>query len=144
MRFLLLLALLVPAFAQKPGDEAAVRDVVRRYVDAREARDAKAIGALFTADADQLVSSGVWRKGHDEVVRGTLASSEATGGKRTIAVESVRFLDANVAIADGRYEISGTNAGATRKMWTSIVCIRKPDGWHIAAIRNMLPAPPAR
>lgn len=143
MRFLLMLALVAPAFAQQP-DEAAVRDVVRRYVDAREARDAKAIAALFTADADQLVSSGVWRKGHDAVVRGTLASSEATGGKRTIAVESVRFLSPEVAIADGRYEISGTNAGNTRRMWTSIICVRRPGGWRIAAIRNMLPAPPAR
>jgi uncharacterized protein (TIGR02246 family) len=141
MRFLLAVLLLAPAFAQKPADEAAVRDVVRRYVDARDHRDAKATEALFTADADQLVSSGVWRKGREEVVRGTMASSEAAGGKRTIAVESVRFLSADVAIADGRYEIAGQEA---RKMWTSIICVRKPEGWRIAAIRNMLPAPPAR
>ena len=135
MRFLLVLLTVAAALAQ--GPEAAVRDVVRRYVDAREARDAKAIGALFTADADQLVSSGVWRRGHDEVVRGTLASSEANAGQRTIAVESVRLLAPDVAIADGRYEISGPE---TRKMWTSIVCVRKNGEWKIAAIRNMLPA----
>jgi uncharacterized protein (TIGR02246 family) len=129
------------AFAQKPADEGAVRDVVKRYVDAREARDPKAIESLFTADADQLVSSGVWRKGREEVVKGTMASSEAAGGKRTITVESVRWLSPDVAIADGRYEIAGPE---TRKMWTSIVVVRKPEGWRIAAIRNMLPAPPAR
>jgi uncharacterized protein (TIGR02246 family) len=139
-----LLLAIAPVFAQKPADEAAIRDVVKRYVDAREQRDAKAVAALFTADADQLVSSGQWRKGHDDVVKGTLASSEATGGKRTIAVESVRFLSPDVAIADGRYVISGTAAGETRRMWTSIICARKPEGWRIAAIRNMLPAPPAR
>ena len=38
--------------------DAAIHDLVRRYVAAREARDPKAIEALFTADADQLVSSG--------------------------------------------------------------------------------------
>jgi len=47
----------------------------------------------------------------------------------------------DVAIADGRYEIAGQEA---RKMWTSIICVRKPEAWRIAAIRNMLPAPPAR
>jgi uncharacterized protein (TIGR02246 family) len=141
MRFLLILLLAAPAFAQKNAEEAAVREVVRRYVDAREARDPKAIAALFADDADQLVSSGQWRKGREEVVRGTLASSEAAGGKRTIAVESVRFLAPDVAIADGRYEISG--AAETRKMWTAIVCVRKTGEWRIAAIRNMLPAPPA-
>ncbi|HKE23874.1 MAG TPA: SgcJ/EcaC family oxidoreductase [Bryobacteraceae bacterium] len=130
--------------AQPPRDEASVRDVVARYVAAREHSDEKAIAALFTADADQLVSSGEWRKGRAEVVRGTLASSQATGGTRSITVESVRFLSPDVALADGRYEIAGTNAGQTRKMWTAILVIRTPEGWRISAIRNMLPAPPAR
>ncbi len=138
MRFVLLASLLTSAvWAQKPADEAAVRDVVKRYVDARDAKDPKATEALFTADADQLVSSGVWRKGREEVVKGTMASSEASGGKRTISIESVRWLSSDVAIADGRYEITGPE---TRKMWTSIVIVRKPEGWRIAAIRNMLPA----
>ena len=132
---------IAPLFAQKPADEAAIRDVVKHYVDAREERDPKAVEALFTTDSDQLVSSGEWRKGRDEVVKGTLASSQASGGKRTITVESVRFLSPDVAIADGRYEISGTAGGESRKMWTSIICARKPQGWRIAAIRNMLPAP---
>ena len=139
MRLLLILCIFVvaPAHAQKPADEAAVRDVVKRYVDARDAKDPKATGSLFTADADQLVSSGVWRRGREEVVKGTMASSEASGGKRTITVETVRWFSPDVAIADGRYEIAGPEP---RKMWTSIVIVRKPEGWRIAAIRNMLPA----
>ena len=134
--------LAAPLFAQGP-DEAAIRDVVKKYVDAREQQDPKAVEALFTADADQLVSSGEWRKGRSEVVKGTLASSQNTGGKRTITVESVRFLGPGIAIADGRYEIAGMAGGATRKMWTTLVMRRGPDGWRIAAIRNMLPAAPA-
>ena len=143
MRTLALLLAVLPLAAQKPADETAVRDLVARYVDAREHPDAKAIEALFTADADQLVSSGEWRKGREAVVRGTLASSESTGGHRTITVESVRFLAPGAAIADGRYEISGLAGGQARHMWTSIVCVRTPAGWRIAAIRNMLPAAPA-
>jgi uncharacterized protein (TIGR02246 family) len=126
--------------AQSPSpDEAAVREVVAKYVDVRERKDAKAAGELFTADADQLVSTGEWRKGRADVVRGTMASSQANAGKRTITVETVRFLSSSVAIADGRYEIAG--AAESRKMWTTIVLAREADGWKIAAIRNMLPAP---
>jgi uncharacterized protein (TIGR02246 family) len=126
------------AFGQSPaGDEAVIREVVRKYVDARENRDAKVTEALFTNDADQLVSSGEWRKGREEVVRGTMASSASNQGKRTITVVSVRFLTADVALADGRYEIGGAES---RKMWTSLVLKRAPDGWRISAIRNMLPA----
>ena len=74
------------------ADEAAVRGAVQKYMDARDQRDATALAALFTSDVDQLVSSGEWRKGREAVVKGTLGSSQNTGGKRTIIVESVRFL----------------------------------------------------
>ena len=147
MRFLTLLALLtvVPSVPQAPGaakDEGAVREVVKRYIDARDRSDPKAIEALFTEDADQLTSSGQWRRGRGEVVKGTMASSQQTGGTRTITIETVRFPAPGVALADGRYEISGLAGGATRRMWTSFVLTGSEGGWRIAAIRNMLPAQP--
>jgi uncharacterized protein (TIGR02246 family) len=124
-------------------EEAAIRDLVGRYVAAREARDRLAIEALFTPDADQLVSSGEWRRGRDAVVAGTLASSASTGGTRAVAVETVRMLGPDTAVADGRYEISGLAGGATRRMWTSFLVVRQDGAWRISGIRNMLPAPAA-
>ena len=135
-------ASLLAQTAPRPDDEAAVRKVVDQYVAAREKSDEAAIAALFTADADQLVSSGEWRKGRSEVVRGTLASSQSSGGTRTITVESIRFLTKDSALADGRYEIAGLAGGQSRRMWTTLILSRTADGWRIAAIRNMLPAPP--
>lgn len=131
-------------------DEAAIRAIVARYVEAREKRDATLLAALFTADADQLVTTGEWRKGRDNVVRGGLASSQANPGARQIAVEVVRFVAPGVAIADGRYEITEVNAAAPRRMRTTFVLVRGAAGttansdWRIAAIRNMAPADPAR
>jgi uncharacterized protein (TIGR02246 family) len=147
MRFTALLIFSGALFAQAPAsrsaDESAVRQIVQKYMDAREAENPKAIESLFTSDADQLVSSGEWRKGRAEVVKGTMASSRNSGGKRTISVESVRFLAPGVALADGRYELTGLAGGETRRMWTTLIVTRASDGWRIAAIRNMLPAPPA-
>jgi uncharacterized protein (TIGR02246 family) len=131
-----------PAGSRRP-DEDAVRAVVRQYVDAREARNPKAVAALFTADSDQLVSSGEWRVGRDDVVSGSLASSAQSAGKRTIDVERVRFVSSDVAIADGRYSITGLGEGNDRRMWSTFVMVKDADGWKIAAIRNMLPAAPA-
>lgn len=139
----ILAATQAPAPARPSGDETAIRAVVAQYLAAREHRDPQAVGALFTDDADQLVSSGEWRRGRDEVVKGTLASSDRTGGTRTIAIETVRFPKPDVAIADGRYELTGGQEG-TRRMWTSFVLIKDGTAWRIAAIRNMLPAPPAK
>jgi uncharacterized protein (TIGR02246 family) len=140
---LLLIALVFTgATARAAGEEAAVREVVQKYMDAREHQDVHALEMLFTRDADQLVSSGEWRKGRTEVVQGTLASSQNSGGKRTITVESVRFLSPEIALADGLYTLAGLAGGQSRKMWTTLVLTRASDGWHITAIRNMLPAAP--
>ena len=125
--------------ASLSADERAVRDIVRRYVDARERRDAAALTALFTADADQFTTSGEWRKGRDAIVKGGLASSQQNPGTRTIKVETVRFVAPDLAIADGPYVITGGAEAGTRPMWTTIVATRTPEGWRIAAIRNALP-----
>lgn len=147
MKFLFVLAVASALFAQSvsndASDEGAIRGVVKKYVDAREHLDAAAIQSLFTADADQLVSSGEWRKGRATVVRGAMASSRRTGGTRSIIVESIRFPAPGVAIADGRYDLSGLTGGTTRHMWTTFVLVRGSAGWQITAIRNMLPAAPA-
>src|SRR5262245_65977775 len=128
--------------AASAADETAVRAVVQKYVDAREARDPRAIEALFTEDADQLVSDGTWRRGRDTLVRGMLESSRRNPARRSITVESVRFLSPDVALVDGRYIQQGAERGKDRAMWTTITSKRVADGWRIAAIRNMLPTLP--
>jgi uncharacterized protein (TIGR02246 family) len=134
----------MPLVAQEPAapsaDEAAVRAVVQKYVNAREAKDPKAIEALFMEDADQLVSNGTWRRGRDTLVRGMLESSRRNPARRSITVESVRFLAPEVALVDGCYIQKGAEGGKDRQMWTSITLKRVAGGWRIAAIRNMLPS----
>jgi len=143
LRLLILSFALVPSVlmaaqqANPAADEAAVREVIRRYENARDAKDPKAIEALFTADADQHTTAAEWRRGRAQVVTGSLGSSNQNPGDRTITVTSVRFITPDVAIADGPYEI--TTAGAVRRMWTSIVVKREAGAWRIAAIRNMMP-----
>jgi uncharacterized protein (TIGR02246 family) len=130
-------------FGQQPAnrseDETAVREVVRKYMNARERRDAAAIEALFTSDADQQTTSGEWRRGRAQIVPGTLESSRRNSGTRAISVESVRFLTPDVALADGPYEIGAPEGGGVRRMWTTIVLTRASGAWRIAAIRNMVP-----
>ena len=122
-------------------DSEAIKTLVGQYAAARESRDPQAIRKLFTDDADQLVSSGTWRRGREALVGGMLGSSRRNPGTRTLTVETVRFAAPGVAVADARYVIAGSDGAADRKMWSTFVCLRTDDGWRIAAIRNMLPAP---
>jgi len=63
------------AGAQPPGsgDESAVRAVIDGYVNARDARDARALQALLTADADQYTTGGDWRRGRTVLLDGMAA-----------------------------------------------------------------------
>ena len=150
MRKYLAIALLAAAplaFAQsgdRAADETAIRKIIQAFLDTREANDAAALGALLTADVDQQQTSGNTRRGRDEVVSGSLATQQATGGKRTITVESLRFVGADVAIADGRYDSTGRADGTDQRMLTSMVLRREGGAWKIAAIRNMIPTAPQR
>ncbi len=136
-----LAAVAATAATSNAADDDAIKDLVARYATARESRDAEAIRRLFTEDADQLVSSGVWRKGRETLVEGMLGSSRRNPGSRTLTVETVRFPTPEVAVADARYVIKGTDGNPDRRMWSTFLCLRTDDGWRIAAIRNMLPAP---
>lgn len=132
--FVLVMLSAVGAWAQAPpGDEAGVRAVIARYMDARASKDPTSIAALFTTDADQRTTSGEWRRGVDRMVTGMLQSSQQNPGGRGITVEAVRFVGPDVAIADGPYDIGGD-----RRAWTTIVLRREAGRWRIAAIRNMV------
>jgi uncharacterized protein (TIGR02246 family) len=144
MRWTCCLALLLTAapalWSAGASDEAAIRALVAKYVAARGERDPKAIEALFTEDADQLVSTGEWRHGRPDLVKGMLSSSAGRPGERTIGVDNIRFLADDLALADGPYVIAATGSQGERRMWTSFVVKKVSGGWRIAAIRNMLPA----
>ena len=130
--------------ADRAADEAAIRGVIQAFLDTREANDPVALGALLTADVDQQQTSGNTRRGREAVVSGSLTTQQSTGGRRTITVDSLRFVSADVAIADGRYDSVGRADGTDQRMLTSMVLRRESGAWKIAAIRNMLPSNPQR
>jgi uncharacterized protein (TIGR02246 family) len=148
-RALAVLLFAAPAlgFAQNgnhSADEAAIRAVVKAFLDARDKNDAAALAALMTGDVDQQQTSGIVRHGREAVVKGSLATQQSTGGTRTITLDSIRFVTADVAIADGRYDSLGRADGSDRHMLTSMVLKHEGGAWKIAAIRNMLPTAPER
>lgn len=136
----LLMATAAGQTASNAADEREIRELVAQYVAARNTHDAVATRRLFTSDADQLVSTGEWRKGADALVRGAMASSQKEASKSTITIESIRFVIRTVALVDGRYETVSAATGATRKMWTTLLVAKMGQEWRISAIRNMLPS----
>ncbi len=128
------------AAAVPTQDDTDIRALIAQYVDARNHNDASALRELFTPDADQLVSSGEWRRGRDALLSGAMASSKKENGHSSVVLESVRLIGSDAAIADGRYETVTARNSTPRKMWSAFILERTVTGWRITAIRNMLPS----
>jgi len=112
--------------------------LIDNYSKAREQMDTVLIKNILTDDIDQLVSSGEWRQGIAQSVKGMLRSSSSNAGARTIIIDKMRLLTTSIALVDTRYEIINAD-GTTRKMWSTFVVVHNKSSWKIAAIRNMLP-----
>jgi hypothetical protein len=138
--FFLLIALRPGLFAQvKANEDQLIIYLIDQYSLARDKQDTLLLKKILTDDVDQLVSSGEWRIGIGEAVKGMLQSSQGNPGSRKLIVDKVRFLDAKNGIADARYEIQNPD-GTIRRMWSTFIVVHQEGSWKIAGIRNMLPA----
>lgn len=120
-------------------DEENIRMALQSYVAGRQARDLEAVEAVLDPNVDQLTSRGEWRRGIDAATAGMKRSSKKNPGNRSLAIETVRFLHPDVALADARYTIKGTG-GPDRILWSSFTLVRSSEGmWRITSIRNQKP-----
>lgn len=143
--FLVLLNLLSSfSFCAQPiknnsNQKQEIYSLIEKYTQSRETLDTILLKSILTPDIDQLVSSGEWRIGIEGAMKGMVRSSTSNPGDRTITGERIRFLNAECAIVDAKYEIKNTD-GTTRKMWSTFIVVYIHKMWKITAIRNMLPA----
>lgn len=145
MKTLLLFLFFIPnlVFSQISQDrkEAAVKitQLIDQYSQARETQDTILLKSVLTDDIDQLVSSGEWRNGITESLKGMQNSTQSNPGSRTLKVEKIKFLSDEIALVDCRYIIKNPN-GLERNMWSSFTMIFQKNEWKITAIRNMNPS----
>ena len=119
--------------------DIAIRALITQYLKTRAENDEAGLLALLTDDIDQLTTSGTLRSGRDGVSTGSLASSQNNTGKRSITVESIRFIKPDVAMVNGRYDIVDRANAPDSHYLTSILVVMVDGRWLISAIRNMQP-----
>lgn len=128
------------------ASEKAVRALYDRFVAAWNRHDYLALAGMWAIDGDHMEPDGTVAKGRDQVA--TLFKRGHEGPfKQThlqLSLADVWFINADVALVDGGYAISGirTPDGAElpeRRGRLTSVLIREDDKWWIAASRLMIP-----
>src|SRR6478609_6613739 len=73
-----------------PKQKQDLHALIDQYALAREKKDTMMLKEILLEDVDQLVSTGEWRIGIGESVKGMLRSSESSVGSRKLIVDKVR------------------------------------------------------
>jgi len=121
----------------KPDEDKAVRAAVSSYTDAFNKGDLNGVMAFFTGDADFVDENGAQCKGKTkltEMFKQSLA--ELKGRKLTTTITSIHFVRPDVAIADGKAEITAPDGSVDSGRFTSTWT--KSDGkWLLCSVHDL-------
>jgi uncharacterized protein (TIGR02246 family) len=130
-----------------PGtDRSDLERIVTQLEAAWNALDGPAFAAPFASDADFVTIRGEHFRGRPAIAAGHSAIFRTiyAGSTVRLTVESARLLRTEVGLVHVHSVLdvpSGPLAGRHRARF-SLVLIREPEGWVIAALHNTIEAPP--
>ena len=118
------------------ADTAAIKQVVAAYTEGWNARDARALAALFTEDADYTIVSGGnthGRKAIEEMfVRQLTGTGRFRESRRTDSVERIRFLSPNIASVDDYWVMESAPGQPPMKGLYHWVMVKQNGRWLTA------------
>ena len=123
---------LLPFAAQAESEQ----DLVAHFLTAWNAADAKALGALFTPDADFVSPFGQHARGRDAIQAfyATVFANGFAGSKGTGEIVSTRALAPDLMLVDARFTISRPQK--EEKGIMAAIFRRDGDVWRIEALRE--------
>jgi len=119
------------------AEEKPIRDLVDAFAKAYNTPDIKALGALFTDDANLVDSGGETTRGKEAIAEMYASSFEENPGlKVEPKVQEVRFLTPDVARVEGQTRLSTATGDATEFTRFSSLALRRDGKWLVAEIRE--------
>jgi uncharacterized protein (TIGR02246 family) len=124
------------------ADELAIEGLIQTFVEGWNAGEGAALAQPFAVDAEFTTITGRKAKGRDAIAKGhdVILSPIYRGTQNSAKVESIRFLRADVAVADVTFRFVGANRPAGPEQSScGMVCTKEGGVWSIAVLRNMIP-----
>jgi uncharacterized protein (TIGR02246 family) len=126
--------------AAEDEDLAAIRAVANSFLDAYRAKDAAAVGTLFTENGEIVDDEGEVTRGRPAIVERFAELFEANaGGKLEVAVDSIHVLSPAVAIEEGTATVSGDTGEAPETSRYSVIYFKQDGRWLHARIQDQTP-----
>ena len=138
------------------AEDRTIRNVGSKFTSHWTQEDALALSGLFTKNGDIRHPDGTIERGQEVILSNRLqlfTRPEYRGSKHVVQLNDVRCLGANVALADGKWELRlrdvpqsrpgrGLAAAPLNAGWCTLVLLKNGDGWSIDAWRYTINPPP--
>lgn len=126
-----------PAPSAASPDEQAIRATAQAFVKAFHAQDAKALAALWTANADYLDERGQRIEGRQAIEKEYAALFEKRPGlEMKLDIDSLRMLSATTAVEDGRSTLQAGGRTVSKNRYTAIH-VKEGGRWLLASVRDL-------
>ncbi len=120
----------------RAADEKAIRATAEDFVKACNAADAKAVGALWAADAEYTDESGQSFRGRPAIEKLYADMfKEHPGAAMTVNIESIRFFGPNIAVEKGVTRLTLPSGEASAARYT-VVHARRDGNWTMVDCRD--------
>jgi len=126
-----------------PGDERTIRQMADAFTYYWSNADSEKISLMWSREGDIVHPDGLIERGR-EVIRANRTAlfmrPEYRGSKHPLTMGMIRCLSADVAVADGKWELRGLSDEKGKALPNfegqfTIVVKRGPEGWLIEAYR---------
>lgn len=115
----------------------AIRKESEAFVIAFNNRDAKAVAALWTEDAEYVDEKGNTLSGRENIEKGYADLFEANPkAKISITIDSLRMLSDASAVEDGRAKVEPVAPGTTGVTQYTAFHVKVNGKWKMAAVRD--------
>jgi uncharacterized protein (TIGR02246 family) len=125
-------------------DEAAIRANVAAFVKAYNAKDAKAIAALFTPDGQIVDKEGNAAEGREAIEKEFKEIfSEAPEKRIEVTIESLRFIGSDLAIEEGATKETPARGETPEYDSYTVLHVKRDGKWLMAMARDEEGPPPS-
>ncbi len=124
------------AAPEREADAKAITDLLASFVKAYNAKDAKALGELFTQDAEIEDEDGEVTRGRAAIIERFTRTFEDKGETLAVDTDSLRFLGTDVAVEEGTALLSAGADSPPRANRYSAIYARQGGRWLHARIRD--------
>ena len=126
------------AKADREADKQAIDKLIKANIEAFNNRDAAAVAANWTDEAEYVRNDGEPVRGRAEIEKGYAAFFKTLKGKPTVEVQTdnLRFTSADTAISEVTLRLKDEQGQLITSSWRNTLVVREDGRWKVALVQE--------